>query len=263
MRFNVRALRSAPAGHRLAERRVRRQLYQFHPDAVRVREIGVVHPRCLVECNVAHRGAPLLEHRGNRRQVLHLQSKVLNAGRTLCGCRPQLNEGVLAHLDHDELRFPCRSELPVCFRKAQRLGVIFNGLIEIGYAHPDKAEADDPVVWDTLWAAAVTLRPTMVPATKRAKPRMAVSLCFESVCPYLEAVFSINGAFRNGAFRDHTASTTSPCSVRTGRGAQERRHYRTRLGKQFVAQVDKADWIDFVRDDVYKWRSFERVLAVG
>src|SRR5580704_976718 len=102
MRFNVRTLRSASAGHRLAERRFRWQFYQFHPDAVRVREIGVVHLRCLVECNVTHRSAPLLEHRGNRRQVLHLQSKVW-----------------------------CNIQRP--YRDWVR--------------SPDKAEADDPVVW--------------------------------------------------------------------------------------------------------------------
>src|SRR5580704_976717 len=64
-----------------------------------------------------------------------------------------------------------------------KFGVIFNGLIEIGYAHPTKLRPTIPWFGDTLWAAAVTPRPTMVPATKGGKPRMAVSLCFESVYP--------------------------------------------------------------------------------
>jgi hypothetical protein len=89
MRFNVRTLRSAPAGHHLAERRFRRQFYQFHPDAVRVREIGVVHLRCLVECNVTHRSAPLLEHRGNRRQVLESRGGYRAGGLAGAGLSPE------------------------------------------------------------------------------------------------------------------------------------------------------------------------------
>src|SRR5262249_25024800 len=38
-------------------------------------------------------------------------------------------------------------------REAQRLGVIFDGLIEVGDVHPDKAEADDAMIWGQILGA--------------------------------------------------------------------------------------------------------------
>src|SRR5258708_3597043 len=61
--------------------------------------------------------------------------------------RLQLDEGVLADLDIDQLNLPFRIVLPECFGESQRLGIIRNRLVEIGYVDPDVIQRNDPFVW--------------------------------------------------------------------------------------------------------------------
>jgi hypothetical protein len=58
----------------------------------------------------------------------------------------QLDESVLTDLDINQLNLPFRIVLPECFGETQRLGIIRNRLIEIGYVDPDVIQRHDPFV---------------------------------------------------------------------------------------------------------------------
>jgi len=60
--------------------------------------------------------------------------------------RLQLDERVLADLDINQLNLPFGIFLPERFGKSQRLGIISDRLIKIGYVDPDVIERDDAMV---------------------------------------------------------------------------------------------------------------------
>src|SRR3954453_16287546 len=90
-----------PAVHRQAVQRVRRQLQDFHPHAVRVDDVGQNGLRAAARPDFLNLGAARFPHLGRRLDVFDVNAEMIDAGRAISGDRLDFDEGVLADLDID------------------------------------------------------------------------------------------------------------------------------------------------------------------